>query len=111
MKILPLIVVFFALSVPSVVLAEGDSCEGLYEFAQVAMMARQTGKSIVEIKKVIRGNTPDMGDADQAVARAVMMIVLEEAYETPRFSIEKNQIEAIQDFANEKALNCYKGSR
>jgi hypothetical protein len=77
------------------------------------MAARQKGVPMPElmgaVMQTIERNpgTPE----DEEMARGLMREIITRAYEDPRFPTRENQIEAVQDFANEVAAGCYRGSK
>ena len=76
--------------------AELDVCDELNNLARSVMNARQSGMEMRQLIEVVRGN--------EASEIAIEIII--RAYETPRFSVEKNKQNAIKDFQNEIYLQC-----
>ena len=76
-------------------------CESLETLARTIMTRRQEGLSLSLAMKAIENV-----DATQEMSEFVRSTLIA-AYHTPRFSVPSNQQEAIEDFANEIALQCY----
>ena len=75
---------------------EGDVCDQLNLLAESIMNARQSGVEMRELVRIFReGEMPDF----------IIPIVIQ-AYEMPRFSVERNKKIAIQDFKNAIYLEC-----
>ncbi|MBC6408014.1 MAG: hypothetical protein GDA40_07785 [Rhodobacteraceae bacterium] len=101
------LVALAALCAPSAGSAESPNeqqkqqlCEVTETLARNVMEIRQAGVSMSEVMK-------KMAEADAAVLSLARSIVID-AYENPRFSTPSVQKEAVEDFANNVALECYK---
>jgi len=83
-----------ALWVTPVLAQEEDPCIIWGELAATIMELRQGGVN--------------MGTAMNATDNELARMLLIAAYETPRFSTEGYKQQAIEDFANEVMMACYK---
>ena len=71
-----------------------DVCATYHELATMVMSARQKGVSLVKM----------MGIAGDEMTKSLVM----SAYDKPQYSGEEYRTKAVEEFANERALMCYK---
>jgi hypothetical protein len=94
---------------PSLVYAdEGiteNECLNIYKVAKNAMHLRQLGVPIVDQMKII-----DDAKINKST-KEFMGIIVEKAYEKPKFSSEEYKTEATTEFANEWYIACRKVMR
>lgn len=76
-----------------------SNCGPLADNAALIMKARQAGKDMAKVLEAV-------GDAGGVQKERDLVI---RAYESPRFSTEKNKTRAIDDFRNDIYLACIKG--
>ena len=88
-------------------------CQSMHYMAEVTMAARQKGVPMPELMGAVMQTVEQNPDTPEnmEMARGLMREIVTRAYEEPRFSTRENQVEAIQDFANEVAAGCYRGSK
>lgn len=81
-----------------------ELCGSLSELAMTTMRARQRGVSMMVAMRAIGNSNIE----NEFVANATRAIV-KMAYDHPRFETSDYQNEAVNDFGNKIALDCYKG--
>ena len=92
-----LIVVSAFLGMTNLALAEPAKktfCETIESTATVVMQGRQYGMKLSDVLKGVKND--------------LLVAIIIEAYEEPRWSTKKMQTRAIVDFANEVMLACVK---
>lgn len=90
-----------------------ERCGMLETAARATMTARQTGKSMLEVRRSSEKLRAESG-MDPELSRLMgnlMDALLIDAYERPRFSSDESQQRAIEDFANTYYLQCFKDAK
>ncbi|NLR98689.1 hypothetical protein HGP17_17865 [Rhizobium sp. P38BS-XIX] len=82
--------------------ADDAFCQQLGELAKGVMQNRQIGVNMSDMMKVA-----DSGRPEGSVLRNLVMM----AYDTPQYSTEAMQSAAVQEFANQIQLTCYKSQK
>lgn len=77
-------------------------CEGVHTMASSVMELRQLGAAMPKVMTVL--SLEGLGENENKILKSMII----SAYESPKFSGEKYQENAIEEFANEWALKCYK---
>lgn len=77
---------------------QNDFCGNIYGIAKCTMELRQLGESMPNQMKDAKGSK-------------VLEAMVIEAYESPRFSTEKNQKREVDEFADKWYLTCVKETR
>lgn len=79
--------------------ADDAFCQQLGELAKGVMRNRQIGVNMSDMMKIA-----DSGRVEGPVLRNLVIM----AYDTPQFASDAMQADAIQEFANQIQLTCYK---
>jgi superfamily II DNA or RNA helicase len=82
---------------------EGN-CKALSKTNALIMKARQNNMSMSEVMEIVGSEKYDKNF--QKHIRGVII----RAYDSPRFTLESYQQQAIDDFENEAMLNCIRGA-
>ena len=93
------LIAIMAFTAPAIATAQdkaAEQCELAVQIAEAIMQNRQAGTPISKMMEVADGN--------QAIIGLILV-----AYDTPRFSTQEYQLQAVTDFSNEVGLACYKG--
>lgn len=75
------------------------NCDSIAKMAGTIMQARQAGMDM--------GKVLETSSANEALSRRVRDLTVA-AYESPRYSTEKNKTRAVEDFKNDAYLACVK---
>jgi|GEM_PF-2347695 len=97
------IFVLYLISFPSS--AESDwriICQVNSELAEVIMKNRQQGMSMAKVMEIA-----DMSSQDKMLSAFVESYIIK-AYDSPRYSTGEMQIRAIENFRDERYLECVK---
>jgi hypothetical protein len=84
----------------SPITAEEMDCKAWHGLAETIMGARQEGVALPKMMETANSGVPAV---DEAAKKLLLM-----AYEQPHYSTPENQKRAIEDFANQVSLECYK---
>ena len=76
-----------------------EFCKPIHSLAETIMKQRQDGAPMVEMLEIINSS-------DNEATKPVVITMIEEAYDTPRYHTPENQIRAIQDFGNDTFKIC-----
>ena len=76
------------------------TCEKTASLAEQIMTHRQNNGDMLELTKAVQKSTKNK------YALRLTLAMIREAYALPRFSVEENKKEAIQDFKNANYLEC-----
>lgn len=82
--------------------ADDAFCQQLGELAKGVMRNRQIGVNMSDMMKIA-----DSGRPEGPVLRNLIIM----AYDKPQYSTDSMQASAIQEFANEIQLTCYKAQK
>ena len=77
-----------------------ENCKVITKAAESIMDGRQNGTSAADFYENIEKNVKD----DQA--KKILMILVKEAYKTPKFSTSEYKLNAISEFKNECMVTC-----
>ena len=77
-----------------------ENCKVITKAAESIMDGRQNGTSAADFYENIEKNVKD----DQA--KKILMILVKEAYKTPKFSTAEYKLNAISEFKNECMVTC-----
>lgn len=77
-----------------------ELCSSISRTAGTAMMARQNGASMAKLM-----------EEDLKGMQTLWEMMVEEAFQTPRFSTPSNRQRAEDDYANEWYLRCIRSNR
>ena len=77
-----------------------ENCKVITKAAETIMDGRQNGTSAADFYENIEKNVKD----DQA--KKILMILVKEAYKTPKFSTAEYKLNAISEFKNECMVAC-----
>ena len=102
MKPLISVVLSLSLSFAAVPAMAEDTCELLSDLAKTIMTKRQDGASMTDMMAIV-------GDQDSAASKVTKAMIIG-AYEVPAYSTDKVKQNAITDFSNQVALECYKAT-
>lgn len=78
-----------------------DRCTDLISLANSIMTSRQRGMPIEKVIDIIKDT-----ETKEEVKNATIKLIVE-AYKEPRYSVKKNQDNAILDFSNRLGVICY----
>jgi hypothetical protein len=81
-----------------------DFCTNMGSIARTIMKARQHDIAMSKMMAFINTNKSFQNRIIQTASKKMLI----EAYGRPDFSVEENQLEAIQSFGNEVEHSCYK---
>ena len=76
-----------------------EICKPIHSLAQTIMERRQEGASMVEMLEIANSS-------DNESAKSFAILLVEEAYSSPRYHTRENQRRAVQDFGNENFKMC-----
>lgn len=79
-----------------------EICKSIADLAEVIMQARQNGRDMSVLMDLV-GESFEDAEVRRPYDRMVVL-----AYDSPRFSVEKNQQDAVSDFKNSVYLSCFK---
>ena len=82
-----------------------DLCESIYGLAETIMDARQEGVEMPILINSFR-ETAEESNAPKILELANEMTIA--AYESPRYSTERNRQNAVKDFANNWYVQCFR---
>lgn len=74
-----------------------EYCNSVAYMAEAIMEARQNNIDITQMVSIAQ--------TDSDVAELAMALI-QDAYDTPRYSVERNQKNAIRDFKNDTFMTC-----
>ena len=77
-----------------------ENCKVITKAAESIMDGRQNGTSAADFYENIEKNVKD----DQA--KKILMILVKEAYKTPKFNTAEYKLNAISEFKNECMVAC-----
>ena len=77
-----------------------ENCKVITKAAETIMDGRQNGTSAADFYENIEKNVKD------AQAKKILMILVKEAYKTPKFSTAEYKLNAINEFKNECMVAC-----
>jgi hypothetical protein len=76
-------------------------CDKRGQLAETVMTQRQNGLAISTLLAIAESS-------ENAVVRDLVVGIVIEAYDRPRFTSDEYQVRAIQDFRNDMELQCLK---
>jgi hypothetical protein len=77
-----------------------QACAVVGDLAEAIMDRRQEGLAMSRVMTVV--------PADEGPARTLVLAMVQDAYDTPRFSTPANQRRAAQDFRNAMEAECFR---
>ena len=77
-----------------------ENCKVITKAAETIMDGRQNGTSAADFYENIEKNAKD------AQAKKILIILVKEAYKTPKFNTEEYKLNAISEFKNECMVAC-----
>ncbi len=99
-KIIMITAIVLGLSFPAFAENDMEVCASIAEAAKLAMELRQMNIPMIQVLKITEGHT----GSEAELMRGIIL----EAYNQPRFSVDKNQKNAVTDFENKVLLECLK---
>jgi len=81
--------------------ADEDVCAVWYALGKTVMANYQAGVPMPEMMRTTR-------DISNKSTRDLMVNIIQIAYDSPKYSYEANQQEAVSEFANALAAKCYR---
>lgn len=73
-------------------------CSSASKFAETVMVERQNGRSMAELIEAAEGND-------------LLETIIISAYEEPRYGVENNKQQSVEDFRNKVYLQCAKAHK
>jgi len=81
--------------------ADEDICAVWYDLGKTVMSNYQAGIPMPEMMRIAQ-------DIPNKSTRDLMVDIIQIAYDSPKYSYEANQQEAVSEFANALAAKCYR---
>ena len=94
------IVLAIAITSSAVNADQFENCKVITKAAESIMDGRQNGTSAADFYERIEKSVKD------EQAKKILMILVKEAYKTPKFSTEEYKLNAVSEFKNECMIAC-----
>lgn len=100
--ILMIVLMVMGLSFGTAVAEDKGNCKQIANLAADMMMARQNGAPMYKQIEIVNS------ESESKELKQLLEMIIQDAYEIPRFSTQSHKKKAIDDFRNEIFLNCYR---